>query len=151
MFRDYVHILPRFIQKAIYEHDISHLDLRINTTQTRILMFVNANSGKSMSGISSLLGLEKSSFTRSVDHLVRNGFVSKNFPEHDRRKIKLSLTEKGARAARLIQKDFDRYFDTLIAGLSAQEKKEFLKILKNLSSYITKITETSGEQVQLRK
>ena len=145
MFREYVHILPQFIQKAIYGHDISHLKLQINTTQTRILMFVNMNEGKSMSAISLLLGLEKSSFTRSVDHLVKNGFVSKSCPDHDRRKIKLSLTPKGAKAARLIQEDFDRYFETLITGLSAKEKKDFLDTMKKISGYIRRIMDSSVE------
>lgn len=139
MFRDCVKNFPQFVQKAIYEHDISKLNLCINTTQTFILMFVNENSEKSMSEISSMTGLEKSSFTRSVDYLVKNGFITRNYPEHDRRKIKLSLTNKGRKAAGLIQRDFDQYLDSLISHFSKKEKEEFYALLPVLSKYIHKI------------
>ena len=141
MFRDSIKILPMFVQKAIYEHDISHLKLSINSTQTLILMFVNENSGKTMSEISSLTGLEKSSFTRSVDYLVKNDLVTKNFPPHDRRTIHLSLTKRGSRAADLIKNDFDRYLESLIAHFSENEKKEFIDTLRTLSGYMQKIVE----------
>lgn len=143
MFRNSVKIFPRFIQKVLYEHDISGLNLDINTTQTLILMFVNESNDKSMSEISRLTGLEKSSFTRSVDYLVENGFIAKNYPEHDRRKIRLSLTGKGAKAAKLIQNDFDRYLESLISHFSESEKKEFFKSLTAMSKYINRIFEAN--------
>lgn len=139
MFRDCVKIFPQFIQKAIYEHDISKLNLSINTTQTLILMFVNENSEMSMSEISSMTGLEKSSFTRSVDSLVKNGFIIRKYPEHDRRKIRLLLTEKGNNAAELIQRDFDQYLESLISHFSQKEKDEFYILLTGFSKYIHKI------------
>jgi DNA-binding MarR family transcriptional regulator len=141
MFRDYVKYFPRFVRRAIYEHDISHLDISINTTQTLILMFVNENSEKSMSEISSMTGLEKSSFTRSVDCLVKNGYIIRNYSEYDRRKIKLSLTDEGIKTAKMIQKDFDLYLDSLISHFSGKEKNEFFKSLNILSKYMHKILE----------
>jgi len=146
MFRASVKMFPRFVQKVLYEHDISKLNLNINTTQTLILMFVNEDSEKSMSEISTMTGLEKSSFTRSVDYLVKNGFIEKNYPEHDRRKIKLSLTKKGAKAAKLIQHDFDKYLDSLISHFSENEKKEFFESLAAMSKYICKIVEGTKKE-----
>ena len=139
MFRDKITVLPQFVKKVFYEHDISKLNLGINKTQTNILMFINENNEKSMSEISSMTGLEKSSFTRSVDYLVEHGFITRNPPENDRRKIKLSLTKKGIRAANLIKNDFDIYWDSLISDFSENEKKEFFELLNTISDYMTKI------------
>jgi MarR family transcriptional regulator, organic hydroperoxide resistance regulator len=139
MFRNNIKIIPRFIKKVFFEHDISRLNLEINKTQTNILMFVNENSGKSMSEISLMTGLEKSSFTRSVDFLVKNGFITRNSTEQDRRKIKLSLTSKGMKAAKRIKEDFDIYLDSLISDFSEKEKKEFNASLNTISKYINKI------------
>ena len=139
MFRDKITVLPQFVKKVFYEHDISKLNLGINKTQTNILMFINENNEKSMSEISSMTGLEKSSFTRSVDYLVEHGFITRNPPENDRRKIKLSLTKKGIRAANLIKNDFDLYWDSLISDFSDNEKKEFFELLNTISDYMTKI------------
>jgi len=141
MYRDRIQNFPQFIKKVFYEHDISKLNLGINQTQTNILMFVEENSEKSMSEISLMTGLEKSSFTRSVDCLVKNRFITRNYSENDRRKIKLSLTAKGVRAAKLIKTDFEVYLESLISGFSENEKKEFFESLNSISKYINKIIE----------
>ncbi|HNX23023.1 MAG TPA: MarR family transcriptional regulator [Spirochaetota bacterium] len=141
MYRDRIQNFPQFFKKVFYEHDISKLGLGINKTQTNILMFVNGNSEKSMSEISLMTGLERSSFTRSVDYLVKNRFITRNLSEHDRRKIKLSLTNKGIKAAKLIQNDFDNYLESLISDFSENERQDFLVSLTAVSRYINKIIE----------
>lgn len=141
MFHDSIKIFPQFIKKVLHNHDISGLNLCINKTQAKILMFVYENSEKSMSEISLMTGLEKSSFTRSVDYLVRNGFLLKNSPEDDRRKIHLSLTDKGINAAKLIRNDLDNYFESLLADFSENEKTEFFKSLNTVLKYINLILE----------
>ena len=139
MFHDSIKIFPQFIKKVLHEHDISGLNLEINKTQTKILMFVYENTEKSMSEISLMTGLEKSSFTRSVDYLVKNGFLVKNSPEKDRRKIHLSLTGKGINAAKLIKSDLDIYFESLLADFSEKEKTEFFKSLNTVLKHINQI------------
>lgn len=141
MFREKITFFPQFMKKVFYEHDISKLNLDINSTQTNILMNVREYGKKSMSEISLLTGLEKSSFTRSVDYLVKNGFITRNPSEKDRRIIKLSLTKKGIRAANLIRNDFDNYCETLIAEFSETEKQEFFESLTVVSKYMNKILE----------
>jgi DNA-binding MarR family transcriptional regulator len=139
MFHDRITFFPQFIKKVFYDHDISKLKLDINKTQTHILMCINENSDKSMSEISLLTGLEKSSFTRSVDYLVRNGFITRIALENDRRKIKLSLTNKGTKAAKHIKNDFSVYLDSLIIDFSEQDKNDFFESLETISKYMIKI------------
>jgi len=142
MFRDRITILLQFVKKVFYEHDISKLNLDVNKTQTNILMFINENNDKSMSEISTMTGLEKSSFTRSVDSLVENGFITRNLPENDRRKIKLTLTKKGVQAAEIIRNDFDSYLDSLVSDFSENEKIDFFDSLAIISKYMNKILES---------
>jgi len=142
MFRDRITILLQFVKKVFYDHDISKLNLDINKTQTNILMFINENNEKSMFEISLMTGLEKSSFTRSVDYLVKNQFITRNSPEHDRRKITLSLTEKGIHAANLIRNDFNVFCESLISDLSEKEKNEFFESLDTTSKYMNRILES---------
>lgn len=139
MYREHIEILPRFIQKAIYGNDLSRLNIPLNTTQTRILMFINNDNTRTMSEISRMIGLDKSSFTRSVDSLVHTGYVSKKTQPHDRRTIRLELTAKGIKAACMIENDFDRYFSTLIESFAENEKAEFLGALKTFSRYAHRI------------
>ncbi len=146
MFREFVKLFPQFVQKTIYEHDISHLKLPINTTQTRILMLVSENKESPMCEISAMTGLEKSSFTRSVDHLVQNGLIVKIYPEHDRRITRLALTAKGSKAAERIVRDFDSYLGSIIAHLSETEKAEFIDALRTMSLYMRKIIGGPGKR-----
>jgi DNA-binding MarR family transcriptional regulator len=141
MFHESIKVFPQFIKKVLREHDISKLNLDINSTQTKILMFVYESNDKSMSEISSMAGLEKSSFTRSVDYLVNNGFLLKNSPENDRRIINLSLTDKGIKAAKLIKCELDIYLDSLISDFPDKEKEEFLKALNTVTKYVNKMLE----------
>jgi len=139
MFHNRIAFFPQFIKKVFYDHDISKLKLDINKTQTHILMCLNENCDKSMSEISLLTGLEKSSFTRSVDCLVRNGFITRSALENDRRKIRLSLTSKGTTAAKRIKNDFNSYLDSLITDFSEKDKREFFESLETISKYMIKI------------
>jgi DNA-binding MarR family transcriptional regulator len=141
MFINKISYFPQFIKKVFYDHDISELQLDINRTQTHILMSVCENSEKSMSEISLMSGLEKSSFTRSVDYLVKNGYIIRNYSENDRRIIVLSLTNKGIKAAKLIKNDFEVYLDSLISGFSEKEKNEFFESLTVVSKYMNRILE----------
>jgi len=142
MFRERIVIFPQFLKKVFYEHDISELNLGINRTQTNILMLINENNDKSMSEISLMTGLEKSSFTRSIDYLVNNGFITRNSSEDDRRRIKLSLTNEGIKAAKLIKNDLDVYLESLISGFSEKEKMDFFDSLTVVSKYMNKIIES---------
>ncbi|HOO73605.1 MAG TPA: MarR family winged helix-turn-helix transcriptional regulator [Spirochaetota bacterium] len=139
MFSDKINCFPQFLKKAFYDHDISKLKLDINKTQTQILMLVSVNREKSMSEISLMTGMEKSSFTRSVERLVKKGFVTRNPSKSDRRIIQLSLTNKGSKAAKSIKNDFDGHLESLISGFSEEEKKEFFASLETVSGYVNKI------------
>lgn len=128
--------LPQFVRKLFYENDISELNLDINLTQTIILMFLDSHKNKSMSELSKLVGLEKSSFTRSVDYLEESKFIKRNYSSEDRRKITISFTEKGLKAVKLIKNDWNEHFRSLISTLSAEEQKEFSDALKTVSKYV---------------
>ena len=139
MFRERIAVFPHFVKKFFYDHDISKLNLDINKTQAKILMLINENNDKSMSEISLIAGLEKSSFTRSVDYLVSMGFITRNQTKNDRRITKLSFTEKGSRAVDILRNDFDFYWESLISGFSEDEKKEFFESLETISKYLNKM------------
>jgi len=130
---------PKFAKKLFHEHNVSELNLDINKTQTQILMTMDSIKENSMSAISKEVGLEKSSFTRSVEHLVEKGFIKKKILKEDKRVIQLFFTKKGENDVKLIKKHWKNYFNSLISILSFEEKKEFFKSVKIISKYINKI------------
>ncbi len=139
--------LPQFVRKLFYENDISELNLDINLTQTIILMFLDSNKNKSMSELSKLVGLEKSSLTRSVDYLEGRKFIKRNYSSEDRRKITISFTEKGLKAVKLIKDDWNEHFRSLVSTLSAEEQKEFSDAIKTVSKYVQQMLCRPGKTI----
>ncbi len=139
MFHDNIKIFPQFVKKVLREHNLSSLDLNINTTQTEILIFIYENSNKTMSELSSMVGLDKSSFTRSVDSLVNRNFITKKYHHQDKRKIYLSLTDIGYTAAKSIKNEYNNYLESLLSDFSDEEKTDFLFSLNTVSKYLIKI------------
>lgn len=130
---------PQFVRKLFYEHDIAKLNLGINLTQTNIMMMIDETEGKSMSELSRLVGLEKSSFTRSIDYLADHGFIEKESSTEDRRKIYITLTQKGKAAVKGIKEDWNLHFAALLSVLSTEEKTEFSQAIHVVSKYINRI------------
>ena len=129
----------KFVKKLFFDHNTSKLHLNINTTQRDILMGIDTHRGKSMSQISREVGLEKSSFTRSVDHLVKEEFIKKEYSASDRRIINILFTEKGNKAVKLIKDDWNKYFNSLIAVFSPEERKDFFQAVETVSKYMNRI------------
>ena len=83
--------LPMLVKNIFYSTDTSSLNLDINKTQEAILMAIKDHQNKSMKEISRFIGLEKSSYTRSVDILVEKGYLEREINKFDKRKIHLLL------------------------------------------------------------
>lgn len=136
--------LPMLVKNIFNSTDTSPLNLDINKTQEAILMSVNTHQEKAMCQISKYIGLEKSSYTRSVEILLEKGFLEKTFFETDKRKIKLILTEKGRNAAIEIDKVMDKHLDNILENFSQNEHNEFIQALKVVSKYSYKISDNKN-------
>lgn len=132
--------LPMLVKNIFYSTDTSSLNLEINKTQEAILMSIKDHQNKSMNEISKFVGLEKSSYTRSVDILVNKGFLEKETNTLDKRKIHLRLTDKGKNATISIDKIMDIYLDRLCQDFESDEKEEFIKALEIVSKYSLRIS-----------
>ncbi len=132
--------LPMLVKNIFYSTDTSSLNLDINKTQEAILMSIKDHQNKSMNEISKFIGLEKSSYTRSVDILVNKEFLEKKVDKSDKRKIHLFLTEKGKNAAISIDRIMDIYLDRLCQDFEIEEKEEFIKALEIVSKYSVRIS-----------
>ena len=77
--------------------------------------------------LSEKLYLDKSTVSRTVDSLVKNGTVNRVIPEENRRMITISLTDKGDGICRQINRDSDAYFDTIIESIPVGDLPVFLR------------------------
>jgi len=132
--------LPMLVKNIFYSTNTSSLNLDINKTQEAILMAIKDYQNKSMNEISRFIGLEKSSYTRSVDILAEKGFVEREINKFDKRKVHLLLTEKGKNATKAIDEIMDIHLDSICNNFNIQEKEEFIKALGIVSQYSIRIS-----------
>lgn len=110
----------------------------ISVNDLHIIHIISLNDNITSSQISKKIMLTKATLTRSIDKLVRLGYVKRFYNKNDRRIINLKLSNRGKLLYRLHNKDNKKYIDMLLDGLSKDEKEEFLSRIEKLIEYIKK-------------
>ncbi len=116
-------------------HIERELSIQINATccegvtlaQCHTLLEVDSHNSINLNELSEKLYLDKSTVSRTVDSLVKNGTVNRVIPEENRRMITISLTDKGDGICRQINRDSDAYFDTIIESIPTGDLPVFLR------------------------
>jgi len=112
-----------------------------------VLALIDANSGLTQGELAAALRRNTSSLTPVLDDLCRQGYVSRERLETDRRTYALKLTPKGKAAqAKLLASAMahERDIDRIVGAHRAQ----FVRILKSIAS--TLASETSGQPSRKR-
>jgi DNA-binding MarR family transcriptional regulator len=87
----------------------------------------------SLNDLSDRLYLDKSTVSRTVDSLVRKGTVNRDVPKENRRKVTISLTEKGKDICRRINHDSDAFFWDIIRAIPAKDLPVFLRSFETMA------------------
>lgn len=130
-------ILSIYRRDIIRSLDTSILHLPINTTQQMVLMAILKNPNITMKELSGQAGLEKSSLTRVIDSLIKEGLVERSYNLQDRRRINCILTDKGLGQANKIDHLMMEHINHYFLDLSQSEKN---KLIDNLN-YVVKTLE----------
>jgi len=133
------HGIPRLMKNLFHKFDISDLNIPINKTQEKTLMFIMSHSNKPMSEIGKFVGLEKGSFTSATDHLKELGYIRRVRSEKDRRIIYLQLTDEGKKVTERIKEEFDKQLREKLEDFSEEELKEYCISLQNVEKYTKKL------------
>jgi DNA-binding MarR family transcriptional regulator len=92
-------------------------DIGINVAQSFILQCLLYNDGCTLSEISARAQIENSSLTTMADKLERLGLVERKYDPHNRRVIRVFLTDSGRELAEKVQRageEFDRYLVNIL-------------------------------------
>jgi DNA-binding MarR family transcriptional regulator len=85
--------------QAVRQRDLAFEKLlaphKLNVAQWRTLAIVRRVSGCTMKGLARLSAIDRTTLTRSVDHLVEWGLIKREVVAKDRRKVSLKLTKAG--------------------------------------------------------
>ena len=95
----------------------------VTPAQCHLILAVEEAGETSVSEIAAVLELDSSTLSRSVDGLVKAGFLERKEDPSNRRRQLVSLSAKGKAKADSINKLCDRYYEGLLGALPAKESK----------------------------
>lgn len=121
----------KFIENKLKENNLNDL---IPTHGNILTALYESNKKLTMKEIAKKIGKDKSTVTSLVNKLINLGYLKKEPSTADRRVTYISLTEK----ARDIEGKFNfissQVKETAYKDFTDEEKKEFLRLLRKLSS-----------------
>lgn len=119
---DRLHKLLRRCGHVLY-HQAHH------SQQDEVLLMLARQGAMNQKQIQQQLSVQAGSASELISKLESKQFVQRSRDEHDRRRVVLSLTEKGQLAARI---HAERPTEDLFSGLNAEEKETMIRLLNKL-------------------
>jgi len=138
-----------------FRENIRHIERELNTqinatccegvtlAQCHTLLELYSHKTINLNKLSEKLYLDKSTVSRTVDSLVKNGTANRVIPEENRRKITISLTEKGNGICQQINRDSDAYFDAIIGSIPARDLPVFLRSFETMVKKMIEINQVN--------
>jgi DNA-binding MarR family transcriptional regulator len=95
-------------------------------------------SDSSLTALAAALDLDPSTLSRTVDGLVKAGWVERTQDAADRRAVRLALTAAGRRKVAGIDKLCNRYYDNLFDRLNERDRSAVVRAVKLLAEVMHK-------------
>ena len=102
----------------------------VNRQQCFALVEIGRAPGISLKELADRIRTDKSAVSRTVDDLVKKGYVIRKPSEIDRRYVELSLTEMGSVQFEKIEKTMDDKFLHIFSNIPKDKKKQVLESLE---------------------
>ncbi len=115
----------------------------ITVAQCHVLMEIGKVNEISIVDLASILGLDKSTLSRTIDGMVEINLVERVPNPEDRRYIKLTPTEQGENLFDSINSIFDQYYQDVFAAISPDKHQQ---VSESLSLLARAIAEKSSSE-----
>ncbi len=102
----------------------------ITLAQCHLLLEIGSNQGSSINSIAQQTGLDKSTLSRTVDALIKGGFISRRESSADRRRLELYLTDNGMKKIRHINTVCDDFYGIVLDKLKDSGLKNVFDAIK---------------------
>ena len=124
---------------------VSHLleEDDITRSQFRLLRRVSIE-GVPLTQLAITSWIDPGNVTGIVDRLVRQGYVTRDRSDKDRRVVLVKLTDKGSSLVKKVRPKFHRMVDDVMSVLSADE----IETLTHLLRKVSRRDETTGEKLE---
>lgn len=132
----------RHIERELNIQNNSNCCHGTTLAQCHTLLEVFSHDSINLSDLSQRLYLDKSTVSRTIEGLVKMDMVNRSIPDENRRKVIISLTDKGKEVCNKINSESDSFFREVLDSVPKKDLPVFLNcfemvtqamIQKNLS------------------
>ncbi len=109
----------------------------VTVSQCQIIDILHDHNEISMNQLSGETGLAMSTLTRIVDLLVRDEIVMRERKPDDRRKVIVTLTEKGRELQGKLKSCFDEYTLEILRKIPEERREDVVNVLNLLDSAVS--------------
>lgn len=110
----------------------------ISIAQCHVLLEVGKKGEISIVELAALLGLDTSTLSRTIDNMVKAGWITRITNPSDRRYVSLSLTGPGQKTFTSIQEINNQYFTEIFQLIPEEKRRQVVESFALLADAITR-------------
>lgn len=120
----------------MYNQQASKQD--ITTSIGFVLLNISSREGTPATKIAPLMGLEARSLTRVLKNMEAKGLIFRRPDEHDKRSVRIFLTEKGRQKKEISRKTVLKFNERVRQEIPAGDLETFFKVISEVNRIIEK-------------
>jgi DNA-binding MarR family transcriptional regulator len=126
------HLARRFqqIAVAVFHAEVEAMGSDLTPVQYAALLSIQSHPGIDQITLAGQIAYDRTTITGVIDRLERKGLVIRAVNDADRRARELRITSDGAELLRRIQPAVNAAQDVLLSGLSADEGRHLMRLLR---------------------
>lgn len=111
----------------------------ITLSQSYTIVEIGRAGTMSANVLTEILGVDKSTVSKSIDKLVNNGILVRDTDPEDRRAVILSLSDKGQSVFAAVEKRATKYFAEVVAAIPEDKREQIIESLQYLGQALKNI------------
>jgi DNA-binding MarR family transcriptional regulator len=131
-------LIEEEISKKISNVELGSLE-NLGKQQKKIILIIGMTGEMIPSSLGLYMNMDRSSLSRMIDSMEKKGIVSRRADVEDRRKVMISLTEKGEEYYKILVEKVEEAQVSLLSLLDEQDLKEYKACIKTEISILKKI------------
>lgn len=125
--------MHEFVSTRIEEYDLT-------ANQVDVLSFIMRNPKyNTAKDIVEYIGVSKGLVSRSVDSLMKRGYIYVEEDDKDKRKMRIFLTKEGSKIVAIIDKYDKEFFALVTQNISKEEMHVHISIMKKVQDNLNNI------------
>jgi DNA-binding MarR family transcriptional regulator len=104
--------------------------------QCHAIVEIGRENGVSLNELADILGLDKSTMSRTINNLVEGNLVVREIHPEDRRYVTIELTEKGKETFKSIENTMELYYKEILNSIPENKREQVIESLQLLTDAV---------------